>query len=292
MITSAPLEHTRVPTNGVTLHVVQAGPLDGPLVILLHGFPEFWYGWHKQIDALVEAGYRVWIPDQRGYNLSDKPKGIAPYNMDETAADVIGLIDAAGRQKAHVIGHDWGAAVAWRTAMKYRERLEKLVILNVPHPTVSGRTIRRHPIQRRKSWYIFFFQIPWLPEQLIRLNNWRGFIANGLGRARPGAFSEADIDEYRKAWSQPGAMTAMINWYRAVRRTPPKSPPDRRVSTPTLIIWGVHDDYIIPEAAQMSLDFCDNARLEYIESATHWVQHDEPERVNRLIVEFLKGVSG
>jgi pimeloyl-ACP methyl ester carboxylesterase len=261
-------------------------------VILLHGFPEFWYGWRHQIDALVEKGYRVWIPDQRGYNLSDKPAGIAAYNLHETSTDVLGLIDAAGREKAVLVGHDWGAAVVWWTAMAYRERLEKLVILNVPHPIVSGRTIRRHPIQRRKSWYIFFFQIPWLPEQLARLNNWRGLIAWGLGTARPGTFSGSDIEEYRKAWSQPGAITATMNWYRAARRNPPKLPPDRMVSTPTLIIWGVHDRYIIREAAQMSLDFCDDARLEYIESATHWVQHEEPQRVNQLMIEFLGTTSG
>jgi len=176
--------------------------------------------------------------------------------------------------------------------MKYRDRLEKLIILNVPHPVVSGRTIRRHPIQRRKSWYIFFFQIPWLPELLVRLNNWRGFIAWGLGSARPGTFTEADLDEYRKAWAQPGALTATINWYRAVRRVRLNTPPDRMVSTPTLIIWGVNDRYIIPEAAQMSLDFCDNARLEYIDNATHWVQHEEPQRVNQLMVEFLGTANG
>ena len=233
----AELEHTRIPTNGITLHVTQAGPPDGTLVILLHGFPEFWYGWRRQLPFLAESGYRVWCPDQRGYNLSDKPGGIAPYSLDETSADVIGLIDAAEREKACLIGHDWGAAVAWWTAMKYRERLEKLVILNVPHPIVSGPTIRHHPIQRRKSWYIFFFQIPWLPEALLRLGNWRTLEKAMLASARPGAFSQADMEEYRKAWSQPGAMTAMINWYRAAVRNPPKLPPNRMVSTPALIIW-------------------------------------------------------
>jgi pimeloyl-ACP methyl ester carboxylesterase len=291
-MTNAPLEHAHIPTNGITLHVVQAGPPDGPLVILLHGYPEFWYSWRKQIDPLVEKGYRVWIPDQRGYNLSDKPQGIAAYNLAETSADVIGLMDAAGRDQAVVVGHDWGAAVAWWAGMKYRERLEKLIVLNVPHPIVSGRTIRRHPIQRRKSWYIFFFQIPWLPERLVRLNHWRGLVEYGLGSANPGTFSEADLEEYRRAWSQPGAMTAMINWYRAARRTPPKLPPNRLISTPMLIIWGVHDRYLIREAAQMSLDFCENARLEYVETATHWVQHEQPKHVNQLMLDFLATPSG
>ncbi len=282
-----PLEHTHITTNGITLHVVQAGPQEGPLVILLHGFPEFWYGWRHQIPDLVEKGYRVWVPDQRGYNLSDKPKGIRAYTLDQTSADVAGLIDAAEREKAYLVGHDWGAAVAWWTAMKYRERLEKLVILNVPHPIVSARTIGRHPEQTRKSWYIFYFQIPWLPEALLRTGNWGPAVQSLRNSSRLGTFSDADFEEYRKAWSQPGAITAMINWYRAVIRVRPPTPPNTRISTPTTIIWGAKDPFIIREAAQMSLEFCDNARLEYIEDATHWVQHEEPQRVNDLMGGFL-----
>ncbi len=164
----AEAEATFIHTNGVRLHVVQHGPVDGPLVILLHGFPEFWYGWRKQIPALAAAGYRVWAPDQRGYNLSDKPTGIDAYTLDQLVADVIGLIDAAGCDKVYLVGHDWGAAVAWWMALKYPQRVIKLVVSNVPHPIVMNRTVRRNFDQLRKSWYIFFFQIPWLPERLIR----------------------------------------------------------------------------------------------------------------------------
>ena len=284
---NTPFEHTYIPTNGVRLHVVQAGPEEGPLVILLHGYPEFWYGWRNQIDALAGRGFCLWIPDQRGYNLSDKPEGIHPYNLDETSADVAGLIDASGHDKVYLIGHDWGAAVAWWSAMKYRERLEKLVILNVPHPIVSARTIGRDRRQTLKSWYMFFFQIPWLPETLMRPNNWRALVQGMVKGSRPGAFTDADIEEYRRAWSQPGAMTAMVNWYRAAVKIRPKLPPNRRISTPTLIVWGAQDRFIIREAAQMSLEYCDDARLEYIEDATHWVHLEEPQRVNQLILGFL-----
>jgi pimeloyl-ACP methyl ester carboxylesterase len=131
---AVPGESVFVETNGITLHTVQAGPADGPLVILLHGFPEFWYGWHEQIRPLAEAGFRVVVPDQRGYNLSDKPDGVERYRIDELSRDVVGLIDAAGREQAAVVGHDWGAAVAWWTALHHADRVSKLVAVNVPHP--------------------------------------------------------------------------------------------------------------------------------------------------------------
>ena len=154
------MNYEYIETNGIRLHVAQAGSDDKPLVILLHGFPEFSYGWRKQIPYLVEAGYRVWAPDQRGYNLSDKPEGLAAYSIDELAADVIGLIDAAGEKKVFLVGHDWGAAVAWWVAAKYPERLKKLITLNVPHHSVMRKTLRSNFSQLRKSWYIGFFQIP------------------------------------------------------------------------------------------------------------------------------------
>jgi epoxide hydrolase 4 len=281
------LEHTHIQTNGVNLHVVQAGPEDGPLVILLHGFPEFWYGWKHQIPALAEAGYRVWAPDQRGYNLSDKPDGLGSYCLDELALDVVGLIDAAGQERAFIVGHDWGAAVAWWLAIKHPQRVEKLAILNVPHPSVMRKTAGSTPRQMLKSWYIVFFQLPWLPESLIRAGNWRGAVQAIQGSARPGSFSKADMEEYRRAWSQPGAFTAMLNWYRAAVRRPPTRAASRRIAVPTLMIWGAQDSFLDRSMAQPSIDLCDDGRLVFIEEATHWVQHDEPEKVNQLLLEFL-----
>ena len=281
--------HTYIETNKqsgnpVTLHVVQAGPEDGPLIILLHGFPEFWYGWKHQIQPLADAGFRVWVPDQRGYNLSDKPTGIDAYRLDTLVADVIGLIDAAGQQKAVIVGHDWGAAVAWWTAVSHPERVERLVVMNVPHPVAMKKFARRDLGQMRRSWYIGFFQLPWLPETLSRLGNWSALVRTLLSSSRPGTFRRADLEHYKTAWSQPGALTSMINWYRAALQKPPARQPSIRVIVPTLLIWGTQDKFLKREMAQPSIDLCDNGRVVFLENATHWVQHEEPERVNELII--------
>jgi epoxide hydrolase 4 len=277
-----------VSTNGIHLHVVQAGPTDGPLTILLHGFPEFWYGWRKQIDYLAERGFWVWAVDQRGYNTSDKPQGIAAYNLDLLSADLTGLIDAAGKEAAFVVGHDWGGEVAWWTANKSPERIKKMVILNVPHHRAFRKHLATSWHQRRKSWYMSFFQIPWLPDRLLTMNG-----STGLGRvlrrtSNPGTFTDADLAEYYKAWSQPGAMTGMLNWYRAIVQNPPQRLPDSRIHVPTLLLWGKKDSALDWEMAQPSIDLCDDGRLVYFENATHWVQHEEAEQVNHYIGEFLR----
>jgi pimeloyl-ACP methyl ester carboxylesterase len=281
------IQHKTVATNGINLHVAQSGPEDGALVILLHGFPEYWAGWKAQIPVLAGAGYRVWAPDQRGYNLSDKPEGVAAYNLDELAKDIIGLIDAAGEEKAYVVGHDWGAAVAWWIAINYPERVKKLTILNVPHPSVMFKTIRSTPRQLLKSWYIFFFQIPRLPEFLISRGNWRAGAEMMRSSANDGTFSPADLEGYREAWNRPGAFTGMLNWYRAIVRHQPKRRGSSRVTVPTLMIWGVNDVALDRSMAQPSIDYCDQGRLVFIETATHWVQHDAPDRVNKLLLDFL-----
>jgi pimeloyl-ACP methyl ester carboxylesterase len=283
------LEHHLVRTNGVKLHVVQAGPEAGPLLILLHGYPEFWYGWRKQIPSLAAAGFRVWAPDQRGYNMSEKPRGVGAYKIDELAADVIGLIDAAGRQKAYLAGHDWGAVVAWRVAQTYPERLDRMVILNVPHPAVIARSLRSNPRQLRKSLYIFFFQIPWLPELFIGLNNWRAGVQTLLGSSRSDAFTQADLQRYREAWSQPGAMTSMINWYRAALQDWALQEEEPNIDVPTLVIWGVHDKFLGRELALPSVDLCKLGRLVFIETATHWVHLEESQQVNELIIDLAAG---
>lgn len=282
-------DHAMIRTNGIHLHVVQAGPQDGPLVILLHGFPEFWYGWRKQIDALAEQGFRVWVPDQRGYNLSEKPAGVAAYNLDELSSDVIGLIDAAGREKAFLVGHDWGAGVAWWLANRSPERVEKLVILNAPHHAVFRRTLEQDFAQQKRSWYFLFFQIPWLPETLLITQNSERLVQSLKGSSRPGAFTDEEFVEYRKAWAQPGALTTMINWYRAVLQVQPRRLPSPRITVPTLILWGKRDFALGWEMAQKSIELCDDGRLIFFEDATHWVQHEEAQAVNQHILAFLKG---
>ncbi len=283
-MTHAYIETNRQSGKPVTLHVVQAGPENGPLIILLHGFPEFWYGWKNQIEPLAEAGFRVWVPDQRGYNLSDKPTGIDAYGLDTLVADVVGLIDAGGRQKAVIVGHDWGAAVAWWTAVSQPERVERLVVMNVPHPVAMKKFARRDLGQLRRSWYIGFFQLPWLPETLARLSDWAVFARTLLSSSRSGTFRRADLEQYKTAWSQPGALTAMINWYRAALQKIPARQSSIRVTVPTLLIWGTQDKFLKREMAQLSIDLCDNGRVVFLENATHWVQHEEVERVNELIL--------
>ncbi len=279
-------DHQMIETNGVTLHVVQAGPPDGPLVILLHGFPEFWYGWRHQIDALADRGFRVWAPDQRGYHLSDKPAGTAAYNLDLLAADIIGLIDAAGQEQVFLAGHDWGANVAWWTAIKYPQRLKKLAILNVPHPEVFMEHVRR-PKQLLKSWYVFFFQIPRLPEMLMSLGNYNALRRAMRGSGQPGTFSDDNMTHYLRAWSQPGAVTGMLNWYRAIMRVRPGPVEDTQVHVPTLMLWGAQDVALTVEMARPSIERCDEGQLVVFEDATHWVQHDKAAEVSQMLGDFF-----
>ncbi|SFQ60138.1 alpha/beta fold hydrolase [Hymenobacter arizonensis] len=281
-----PLEHHEVTTNGIRLHVVQCGPARGPLVLLLHGFPEFWYAWRHQIPALADAGFRVWAPDQRGYNLSDKPRRVRDYAIDQLAADIIGLINAAGEQTAAVVGHDWGAAVAWHLAAHHPDRISRAAILNVPHPQVLSRALRRKPGQLLKSWYVFFFQLPWVPEALVRLRGWWLGRKTLRGTSRRGTFTDEDLALYRAAWAQPRAMRSMINWYRAAGRYARWLSQAGRVRVPVRIIWGEKDAFLKPELAHESLAFCDDGHLTYLR-ATHWVQHERAEEVNEILLDFL-----
>lgn len=280
-----PLTHHQVPTNGLHLHVVQCGPAAGPLVVLLHGFPEFWESWRGQIAALAAAGYRVWVPDQRGYNLSDKPQGIGAYALPTLAADVLGLLDAAGSQRAHVVGHDWGGIVAWYLAAQYPGRVASTTIINVPHPAVVAPNLWRVPSQLLRSWYIGFIQLPGLPEWLIRRKSWRFSERALLGTSRRGTFSAAEVARYKAAWAQPGALTAMLNWYRALRLS--TGTRWRRIPGPVQIIWGRQDAFLAAELAEFSLAQCANARLHYFPGATHWVQLEEAAAVNDLILQFI-----
>jgi pimeloyl-ACP methyl ester carboxylesterase len=283
-----------IQTNNIKLHVLTDGPGNGPSVVLLHGFPEFHYGWRKQIPALVEAGFRVIVPDQRGYNLSDKPRGTAAYDVNTLAKDVVGLFDHFGIQKAKLVGHDWGAAVAWTVALNHPERLEKLAILNVPHPDVMARFILKDPVQRGKSWYIFAIQLRYIAEWNLSRNNFRNMARMLVGSGKKSTFTREDIAEYKKAWSQPGALTGMLNWYRAIFRGSFKylfhrrNISTRRVGTPTLILWGKQDVALNHEMVEPSLALCDDGRAVMFEDATHWVQHEKANEVNKHLIEFLR----
>ncbi len=272
--------------NGITLNCIEAGQADGPLVILLHGFPEFWWGWRYQIGPLAEAGFRVLVPDQRGYNLSDKPEGRRAYDLDILAKDVVGLADAVGRQTFHVVGHDWGGLVAWWTASRYPDRVSRLVALNAPHPSVVGSYMRSHPTQMLRSLYAGFFQIPRLPEAMLSANGHRSLKDALLRTSRRGTFSDEDIALYEKAWLQPGALTAMLNWYRALPLRPAMK--DATVQAPTLVVWGSRDRFLEKGLAEASLALCKAGSIHWIEGATHWVHHEEPETVNEALVDFLK----
>ncbi len=281
---NSPIGFEFVPTNSIRLHTAFAGPEDGEPVILLHGFPDAWFGWEPQIHALAATGFRVVAPDQRGYNLSDRPKGVASYHMRTLVADAVGLADSLGFERFCLAGHDFGAMVGWHLAMQYPERLKRLAIANVPHPVVMRSYIRKHPSQMRRSWYAFFFLLPALPERVVRANNWRMLMS-----AMPVGLSEEERNRYRMAWAQPDAITSMINWYRSMLRRPPQLTGSPRISVPTLVVWGKLDPHISYEMAPLSVDLCDDGRLVTFEDATHWVLHDKPKEVSHLLIEHFRG---
>lgn len=207
------LRHGEVHVNGIRMHYVTAGR--GPLVLLLHGFPEFWYAWRHQIPVLAEH-FTVVAPDQRGYNETDKPTW--GYEVDVLVADALGLIDALGHERALLVGHDWGGAVAWAMAIAHPQRVERLAILNMPHPAVFARHLRTNPAQQRRSWYAGLFQLPILPELLLSAGNYAAIEQLFRGTSRLGTFSDEEIAAYKHAISRPGALSAMLNWYRTLGR--------------------------------------------------------------------------
>ncbi len=288
------MQKKMIETNNIKLHVISDGPDDGPSLILLHGFPEFHYGWRGQIPALVKAGFRVIVPDQRGYNFSDKPKGVSSYGINILANDIIGILDHFGIKETFLAGHDWGAVVAWTIAINHPERLKKLAILNVPHPDVMTHFILENTEQRKKSWYVFFFQIPFFAEWVLRKDNFRNMARMLVGSGQKRAFSAEDLTEYKKAWAQPGALTGMLNWYRAIFRRSfryafhRQSVPARRVQVPTLILWGVRDVALSHEMVDPSIKLCDQGESVLFEKATHWVQHDEVDEVNKRLIDFFQ----
>jgi pimeloyl-ACP methyl ester carboxylesterase len=286
--------HRRIDAGEVTLHLAEARPVgvgtgdvprEVPLVVFLHGFPEFWWSWRDQLKALSAAGMWAVAPDLRGYNESDKPEGVSSYEVEKLAGDIAGLIRALGREKAIVVGHDWGAAVAWVFAQEHPDLLERLAILNVPHPQVMLKHLRR-PRQMMKSWYIFFFQLPRLPEKLVSKNDY----AFARHTFRSDGFDRETIEHYIDALRVPGAVTSAINYYRAVMRRSAvgRVPKFRQIAQKVLVIWGDKDKYLGKEMAEPPRSLVPHARVVHLPHATHWVQNDATEEVNRLLLEFIR----
>jgi len=282
-----------VEANGLNIEVDMCGEGDR-LALCLHGFPEHAFSWRYQMPLLARLGYRVWAPNQRGYGKSSRPKGVAAYAMDHLVADIAGLIDASGSREVVLVGHDWGAMVAWVFAIQQVRPLARLVIMNVPHPACFLDVLQNNKEQRSKSWYIRFFQIRWLPEFLLGLGHARGIGRAFLGSSRDKSMFPPEVtDVYRDNAAQPGALTAMINWYRAnfgAGRLQELSENEVPViEVPTLMVWG-EDDVAISKETTFGTDrYVRDLTIRYLPGVSHWVQQEAPQAVNAVLEAWLTG---
>lgn len=282
------ISHQFHQVNGITLHTAEAGNPHGNIILLLHGYPECWYAWKAQMEYFAGKGYRVIAPDQRGYNLSSKPKQVASYRIKELVSDVVALIRQLTDKKITLVAHDWGGIIAWKIAAQFPSLLEHLIILNIAHPDIMKQTLKKNFLQLLRSWYIGFFQLPLLPEWISSSSDFAFLERSLVKTANPGVFSKADIEQYKAAWKQPGAIHAMINWYRAfVRYGDPALPPGK-IMVPVLMIWGKKDKFLSSGMARPSIELCIHGKLVMMENATHWVHHEEAAIVNQLIYNFIR----
>ena len=272
--------------NGLRLQMAVTGEEGRPLVILLHGFPDLWQGWHFQIPMLEAAGFRVIAPNQRGYGKSDKPSGILAYDLEHLANDILGIADSESAAKFSLVGHDWGGIVAWWIAAKHSARVSRLAILNAPHPGIFQAYLLRHPRQILRSWYVGFFQLPWLPEALLSAGDYELLFQSVKRTSLPGIFDASDRRYLIAGWSEKKALTSMLNYYRAIARRSSASL-QSRISVPTLIQFGKRDPAEEPGLAEASLAECDNGRLIWLETARHWIQREDADRVTESICQFL-----
>lgn len=291
------MEHKYAEVNGVKLHYVCSG--SGKLMLFLHGFPEFWYEWKNQLAEFGQDYFAV-APDMRGYNLSDKPESLADYQVDVLVDDVKALADHLGYSKFTLIAHDWGGAIAWVFALKYPNYLDKLVIINAPHPIVFQRELLENPLQQEASQYMLVFRSE-VAESMLSSENYALLVQNTLSEGlEKGFFTEEDKQAYLTAWSQPGALTGGLNYYRAAEVGPPTSEddksrltafsanfPDPIIQVPTLVIWGEKDPYLLLGNLEGLNDYVPNLTIKRIEDGSHWVVHEQPKLVNQYIREFI-----
>ncbi|BAY84212.1 alpha/beta hydrolase fold protein [Calothrix parasitica NIES-267] len=277
-------QHDYITTNGVNLHYVTQG--SGPLMLMLHGFPEFWYSWRYQIPEFA-SDFKVVAPDLRGYNDSDKPASQSAYVMNELVRDVEGIIRGLGYEKCVLVAHDWGGGIGWSFAYNYPQMVERLIIMNCPHPAKFSEGLRT-PQQLLRSWYMFFFQLPAIPELFLQSQDYQ-FIENAFkGMAiKKSAFSREDINAYKDAAAKRGALTAMINYYRNILGSPMLNQNSSILEVPTLMIWGEEDTALGKELTYGTEAYVRDFQIKYIPNCSHWVQQEQPESVNQYMREFL-----
>ena len=280
----------RVPANGIHFEIATMGSGDR-LALCLHGFPEHAYSWRHQMPLLARLGYRVWAPNLRGYGNTDSPREVSAYKARTLVEDVTALIKAAKPKETLLLAHDWGAALAWSVALDQPELIDRLVILNLPHPACFARELRR-PGQLARSWYMFFFQLPWLPEFLLRRS--RGRATSRLIRRtsrNPARFSDEDLEVYRANAARPGGLTAMINWYRAImrggamRRFWGRNIPV--IHAPTLFLWGDADVALSLRTTRGTEKYVSNLTFRVFPGVSHWIQQEAPEAVNTMLEAWL-----
>lgn len=277
-----------VDSGQFTLEVREFGPADGELVILMHGFPECWASWRHQIAPLANAGYRLLVPNLRGYGRGEKPQNLIDYRIDHLAADIDALLQFAGREQCHLIGHDWGGAIAWWYGIHQSEQLASLSILNAPHPHAFLQTLKKSPRQWLKSWYIFFFQLPYLPEKVMALFQHKRLRDTLTSTSNPGSYDQSDIEALLDTWQQPGCTRAMLNYYRCMLRDLVLPQEPAQVRAPTQLLWGEQDLALTTEMAERSADFLLQGQLHRFPDATHWLNHDQPEAINTKLLRFFE----
>lgn len=287
------LEHKYADLDGLRLHYVTAG--HGKLILFLHGFPEFWYEWKRQ---LLEFGrdYQAVAPDMRGYNLSSKPAELERYRTKYLIEDVRALAEHLGHRKFVLVGHDWGGAVAWPFAMRHPDCLEKLIIINAPHPVIFARELRHNAAQQKASQYILLHRSA-EAEEILSRDNYAALVNAVLKKGlEQGYFTEEDKQEYLKAWSQPGALTGMLNYYRAAQLGSFTGDSDDTIATssanvitvPTLVIWGEKDTYLLPGNLDGLEQYVTNLTVKRVPDGSHWVIHEQPDLVNSYIRKFIE----
>jgi epoxide hydrolase 4 len=283
------MESVFLQVNGIQIHCRVSGNPQHPALVFLHGFPEFWYAWQKQIGFFESRDYYLIIPDQRGYHLSDKPSAISAYRLSILAEDIIAVLDALKVDKCLLVGHDWGAAVAYYLGAKFSRRIHKLIILQLPHPQVIMRYIRHEKAQRKRFSYIYFFQIPWMPESALRKNNYRRLRHALLKFSKKGTFLPDDIGLYLSAWQQKNTLRSMLNWYRAAFWYRSDIKAIGTISLPTQIYWGEKDAFMMKEMIRDSMPYFTEAELHYFPEGTHWIHHELPDELNQSMLEFMEG---